>query len=110
MKQIRVKKKYLNISEKSKVYFAFFIVLVMALQVLSISAQAVTFTVDSTTDAVDAGPGDGTCASAAAQCNNRLKDKTIKENRKYPGISVYASVSVAKSFFLARRIEGPYDE
>src|ERR1051326_517059 len=36
--------------------------------VLAGSAQALTFTVNSTTDAVDANPGNGVCATAAGQC------------------------------------------
>ena len=35
------------------------------------AGAAVTFTVDSTTDAVDANPGDGNCASAAGECTLR---------------------------------------
>jgi uncharacterized repeat protein (TIGR01451 family)/CSLREA domain-containing protein len=35
------------------------------------AAQAATFTVDSTTDAVDATPGDGICADAAGHCTLR---------------------------------------
>src|ERR1041384_5219381 len=38
---------------------------------LPLSAVGATFTVDSTTDAVDANPGDGHCATAAAQCTLR---------------------------------------
>src|SRR6187455_78931 len=35
------------------------------------SAQADTYTVDSTVDAVDATPGNGTCATAAGKCTLR---------------------------------------
>src|SRR5262245_56367808 len=46
----------------------FFILTVLA---TANGAFAVTFTVDSTADAVDANPGDGACASAAGDCTLR---------------------------------------
>lgn len=42
-----------------------------ALLLLSCAAHAATFTVNSTTDAADAAPGNGACASTAGQCTLR---------------------------------------
>jgi CSLREA domain-containing protein len=54
------------------------------------------FTVNSTTDAVDANPGDGTCASAAGECTLRA---AIQETNALPGADVVfinpASVTLA---------------
>src|SRR2546427_10298816 len=44
--------------------------------------SATTFTVDTTTDAVDANPGDGKCATAAGQCSLRA---AIQEANALPG-------------------------
>ena len=47
------------------------LVLFLAVFALTIEARAAVFTVDSTTDAVDATPGDGSCATAGAECTLR---------------------------------------
>jgi CSLREA domain-containing protein len=47
-----------------------------------LSAAGAAFTVDSTTDAVDAAPGDGACASAAGECTLRA---AIQETNALPG-------------------------
>jgi CSLREA domain-containing protein len=47
------------------------VVAVVALALGAAPAAAATFTVDSTTDVVDATPGDGTCATASAVCTLR---------------------------------------
>src|SRR5437879_4475839 len=44
--------------------------------------SATTFTVDTTTDAVDVNPGDGKCATAAGQCSLRA---AIQEANALPG-------------------------
>jgi len=46
-------------------------ILTVLLVGLPVSTMAAVFTVDSTTDAVDAHPGDGHCATAAGQCTLR---------------------------------------
>jgi CSLREA domain-containing protein len=51
------------------------------------TAQAETFTVTSTTDAVDATPGDGICATAAAECTLRA---AVQEANWYGGPDVIA--------------------
>ena len=49
------------------------------------SAPAATFTVNSTTDAVDANPGDGICATTAGECTLRA---AIQEANALPGADV----------------------
>lgn len=54
-------------------------VVVMA---FAMPAGAIVFVVDSTTDAVDANPGDGVCASSAAECTLRA---AVMETNALPG-------------------------
>ena len=49
---------------------------------LGIGAEAATFTVDSTTDAVDASPANGVCATAGAVCTLRA---AIQESNELAG-------------------------
>jgi len=52
---------------------------------LAAPAQAVVFAVDSTVDAVDAVPGDGTCADASGACTLRA---AIQETNALAGADV----------------------
>ena len=54
----------------------------LALTAAPEAALGAQFTVDSTTDAVDANPGDGICASAAGECTLRA---AIQETNALPG-------------------------
>src|SRR6185369_5960639 len=45
------------------------------------SAEALTFTVNSITDAVDANPGNGVCATAAGQCTLRAAIQEANASR-----------------------------
>ena len=54
---------------------------------LGIGAEAATFTVNSTADAVDAAPGDGVCATAGAVCTLRA---AIQESNAFAGTDTVA--------------------
>src|SRR5438876_6339578 len=56
--------------------------------------MAADFTVDSTTDAVDANPGDGACATLAGQCTLRAAIQETNALRGADGISLRAGIYV----------------
>jgi len=61
------------------------------------------FTVDSTTDAVDANPGDGACASAAGECTLRA---ALQETNALPGAD---SITIGAGV-LTLTIPGPDED
>ena len=61
--------------------------LAVVLGMFSNSLKAATFTVDSTTDAVDASPGNGVCATSGAVCTLRA---AIQENNALAGADTVA--------------------
>ena len=63
--------------------------------VLPITAEAITFTVNSTIDDVDATPGDGLCATAGGDCTLRA---AIQESNAFPGADTI--VLKAKKYYL----------
>lgn len=60
-------------------------VILFALLLVGFQAEAETFDVDSTVDAVDADPGDGVCASLAGECTLRA---AVMETNALPGFDV----------------------
>ncbi len=54
----------------------------LCLVMTTLPAEAATFTVDSTADAVDANPGDGVCATESGECTLRA---AIQESNALPG-------------------------
>ena len=66
--------------------------LVVVLGMFSNSLKAATFTVDSTTDAVDASPGNGVCATSGAVCTLRA---AIQESNALAGADSLAELTGA---------------